>query len=382
MPAAKTTGLCAPQSAGTCPGLLDDWTPTCQHSVPNGKTSQFNGCGPQGGLDLPVLGRGDWVPDRPLDLANFFDPCKGHDCCYGQCGSVKTECDANFLAGMIRACNEAHPPNSGTFDSLYNANCLSVAAAYYEAVSATETGQKAYNAGQQEVCSCCEDTLTLIYSHSSELSYSGTPEKVAAAPTEGTEMRYERWGLSSTIVLTGDAATGLSGSAPLTFDLASSHLEWDGWFSGQAGPKSCHGSDVTDLTGTAPGTAQVAQLTISSPTEVTLLFDTGQQHGVGGRLPPAPTETYHDVQTYDACQNADNTETGSSWNGYFNYFYSQQEMMSPTYGMVKIDSGWRGGTDDVIATRTVSGTYPWVPASDPVSVSYWIDRYMIVRGSG
>jgi hypothetical protein len=284
---------------------------------------------------------------------------------------------------MMSACNEAYPPNSGTFASLYNATCVSVAAAYYEAVSATETGQNAYNSGQQEVCNCCEDSFTLIYTHDSQLTYSGDPEQVAAAPLQGngTEDRNERWSLTSTIQLTGDPATGLSGSAPLSFNQASYHLEWDGWFSGQAGPKSCYGKDVTDLTGTSPGTAQVKQLTVASPTEVSLLFDTGQQQGANFGLPPAPSETYHNVQTYQVCQGADNTDTGSMWSGYFDYFYSLQHMMSSTFGVVKIDSGWQPGVGDVYATRTIQGTFPWGGAPGQPATSYWIDRYNLVRAT-
>jgi hypothetical protein len=131
--------------------------------VANGQQSEFNGCGPQGGLDLPIFGKGDWIPDSPLDLADFFSACQGHDCCYGTCGKSKSVCDENFLNDMIAACNRSWPVSSvskGIINGQYYAMCLAVARVYYDAVSATGTGQDAYNAGQKEVCNCCVDCQT------------------------------------------------------------------------------------------------------------------------------------------------------------------------------------------------------------------------------
>jgi hypothetical protein len=155
-------GSCGPQPAGTCATgeLRGEWAFGCAKPSPSGKESEFNGCGPQGGLNIPILGNGNWIPDEPLGLANFFNACKGHDCCYGRCGAAKAECDQNFLDEMTKACN-AQWPTSSTIDSLnnglYHAYCLAVAKAYYDAVSSTRTGQEAYEAGQKEVCECCVD---------------------------------------------------------------------------------------------------------------------------------------------------------------------------------------------------------------------------------
>lgn len=157
---AKTTGPCPPQNAGTCPGARLSWTPDCKHPVATGRASEFNGCGPQSGLDLPILGHGDWIPDRPLYLANFFDACKGHDCCYGQCGSDKTDCDTEFFKAMIKACGGGAGlgrPVLDVFAGVGLVACLEVANAYHAAVHYTQTGQDAYNSGQQEVCECCCD---------------------------------------------------------------------------------------------------------------------------------------------------------------------------------------------------------------------------------
>jgi hypothetical protein len=158
--AGKTTGSCASQRRGPCGAVRARWTPTCQTTVPNGRTSAFNGCGPQSGVDLPVLGHGDWVPDRPLDVANFFDACKGHDCCYGRCGSKKADCDEQFLQAMLETCvKSASLADVALLPGLRMSLCMSVAGVYHHAVSATETGQSAFEAGQAETCDCCQSYL-------------------------------------------------------------------------------------------------------------------------------------------------------------------------------------------------------------------------------
>jgi hypothetical protein len=132
------------------------WTPECKHGVPNGKRSQFNGCGPQNGLDLPVLGHGDWVPDQPLGAVDFFDACKGHDCCYGRCGSDKSDCDAAFLDAMTKACLRSEPAADVLFGGIRLTLCMNLASTYHAAVHLTDTGRGAYEAGQAEVCDCCQ----------------------------------------------------------------------------------------------------------------------------------------------------------------------------------------------------------------------------------
>ncbi|HEY1688420.1 MAG TPA: hypothetical protein VGF95_06090 [Solirubrobacteraceae bacterium] len=165
---AKTVirGSCQEQKRKECsPGspARGEWYPGCPQSVPNGNTSSFNGCGPEAGIDLPILGHGDWIPDTPFDLANFFYACEGHDCCYGTCGNEKAGCDSNFLGSMIKACEQEWPQKS-IAESILNTQdyllCLAVAAVYHHEVSATQTGQEAYNAGQKEVCECCMDCET------------------------------------------------------------------------------------------------------------------------------------------------------------------------------------------------------------------------------
>lgn len=153
---AKRTGTCPPQRKGPCGAVRGRWTPECKHAIPNGKRAQFNGCGPQNGLDLPVLGHGDWVPDKPLGVVDFFDACEGHDCCYGRCGSDKSACDRAFLEGMQKACLRSETVADALFDGLRLTLCMNLASTYYAAVHLTETGQSAYDAGQAEVCDCCQ----------------------------------------------------------------------------------------------------------------------------------------------------------------------------------------------------------------------------------
>lgn len=220
-------------------------------------------------------------------------------------------------------------------------------------------------------------TYALRYTHSSQLDYDGAPEPVAAAPRSGTEDRHEQWALTSMIPLTGDPATGLSGTAPLGFTTARYHLEWDGTFSGQA---SCTGSWTQDLTGTNAGNAQVMNLTFTSPSNVKLTFDTGKQPGESGPLPIAPSENYHDVQTFDVCPGSTYDSTAYLWRAKFSNFYARGGM-GAAYGAAEIDSGWQPGTGNVVATRTVTGSFPWGGAPGTPTASTWTDTYQIVTAT-
>ncbi len=162
----KTRGACQPQTRAECPGgsLRGDWTHGCTKSVAKGVASTFNGCGPEAGIPVSVFdhefARGDYIPDDPLYLGHFFSACQGHDCCYGKCGSDKAQCDADFLGKMRAACDErwtAHSIGEAVIYSQMAALCYAVADTYYSAVSTTQTGQDAYDAGQQAVCDCCVD---------------------------------------------------------------------------------------------------------------------------------------------------------------------------------------------------------------------------------
>ena len=162
----KTRGACPPQSRAECSAgwLRGDWAHGCTHPVAKGVASNFNGCGPEAGIPISVFdhefARGDFIPDNPLYLGHFFTACQGHDCCYGQCGSDKARCDADFLGKMRAACDEHWSAKTIAESIVYSqmaALCYAVADAYYSAVSTTQTGVDAYDAGQKAVCDCCVD---------------------------------------------------------------------------------------------------------------------------------------------------------------------------------------------------------------------------------
>ncbi len=163
--AEKQHGICPAQPSGIagCNGGIRPWTPACSETIVLGTPSTFNGCGPEGGIDLPIFGKGDYVPDEPFGVANFFNACKGHDCCYGACESDKAQCDSNFLTQMLSICEQTWPTNT-VANEIIHANqyafCLTVAHAYYAAVSSTATGQEAWEAGQKATCGCCIDCPT------------------------------------------------------------------------------------------------------------------------------------------------------------------------------------------------------------------------------
>ncbi len=100
-----------------------------------------------------MFGRTDPVPDRPLLLADFFDGCKAHDCCYGTCGSEQEDCDRAFLAQGVKACIRAHPGRSVISQGLL-LSCLKTAQFYHFAVASG--GRSAWEAAQETACLACE----------------------------------------------------------------------------------------------------------------------------------------------------------------------------------------------------------------------------------
>lgn len=151
------TGNCEQPAVGACDGFPQPWTPSCPNPVANGKAAVYNGCGPLAGLDLPVLGHGDWIPDQPLGLADFRQACNDHDCCYGHCGSPKSECDTNALSAWSDACRQQWGPSGRTgylLDWIGLGYCLSVAVGYYKGITGGKSVD-AFNVSQEEVCDCC-----------------------------------------------------------------------------------------------------------------------------------------------------------------------------------------------------------------------------------
>jgi hypothetical protein len=142
---------------------------------------------------------------------------------------------------------------------------------------------------------------------------------------------------------------------------------------------SCYGSDTTDLISTAPGVAAVDNLTIPSPASATLTFNPGT---------PNPTETTHYVDSNPgttggagACPGGSGTLTnGNQWYAEDLYFEGHNGQTTSVQGkqVVKVDSGWQPGSGNVVATRTISGSYPWLGAPGTPSAATWTDTFQIV----
>lgn len=87
-----------------------------------------------------------WVPDRPWWYCDFSGPCQGHDDCYGcegkRQGKTKSQCDRDFLNGMLASCNK--------YSGKANSTCVVASYLYYTAVS-TGGGKDFDNARE-----CCK----------------------------------------------------------------------------------------------------------------------------------------------------------------------------------------------------------------------------------
>lgn len=154
-PAAKQRGTCATRPRGTCPPgtTPGKWRAGAAQTIDSGVASTFNGCGPESGIRLPVFGKTDPVPDRPLLLANFFEGCKAHDCCYGTCGSDQAQCDRAFLEQGLEACARTHV-GRGEIEKGLRLACNKVAQLYHFAVSSG--GRAAWEAAQETACLSCQ----------------------------------------------------------------------------------------------------------------------------------------------------------------------------------------------------------------------------------
>lgn len=155
--AVSSTGQCPPVRRGTCPPGFEavPWRPSARQAIPSGVRATYNGCGAEGGLQLPFIGGVDPVPDTP-GLVDFFYGCKEHDCCYGVCGASKEACDDAFLADSIKACTETY--DGDTLNPLtigYRLNCIATAHFYRKGVSGS-IGQEAFESAQRDACLACE----------------------------------------------------------------------------------------------------------------------------------------------------------------------------------------------------------------------------------
>lgn len=144
------------RSAGVYPASGAE-EPLCPNRVPKKNyTPTYNGCGP--GFITSI------VPQTWGD-ARLYLGCNRHDICYGTCNSVKSACDAEFLALMKAECARAYPPGQQStpdpqglsFEKTYGM-CVSVANKYHGAVA--KIGAGPYKTAQQEACDCCKELET------------------------------------------------------------------------------------------------------------------------------------------------------------------------------------------------------------------------------
>lgn len=206
--------------------------------------------------------------------------------------------------------------------------------------------------------------FVLVFTHASRAD---DTHSVNSVTFTGTSTHHEAFGLTATIPLSGDPAAGpVSGSGPITYSQAAYHDELDGTFNGQG---TCHGTDATDLTATEGGTARVLDLSISGTT-VRLDFVPGTVASSGYG---PPQESYHNVQSYDACPGADNLSEQALFLNRFSNQYSSAGWVYGTNQHLHMVGNWQPGSGDVVATLDVTG-----PQSGFADSSY-ADHYEIDR---
>ncbi|MEO8578224.1 MAG: hypothetical protein ABI556_16045 [Gemmatimonadales bacterium] len=130
-----------------CSGTRSAYREGCSKVPKLNYTPAINGCGPQKGTNL--------VPQAPLYLADFTQPCNGHDRGYGTCNRPKDVTDSKFLEDMKAVCEGSGAPISGFVNALLMLQCVRNAEIFYLAVS--ELGDDPYKEGQKEGCDCCDD---------------------------------------------------------------------------------------------------------------------------------------------------------------------------------------------------------------------------------
>jgi RHS repeat-associated protein len=102
-----------------------------------------NGCGPEGGPD---------VPDDPwwIGGGNFEPACNNHDDCYGNCSRTKEDCDKRFRKDLRKACRKRYWWNPNLM-----MHCYGIAEIYVKAVQ--WWGDDAYNKAQEHCPTGCKN---------------------------------------------------------------------------------------------------------------------------------------------------------------------------------------------------------------------------------
>ena len=86
----------------------------------------MNGCGAEGGADVP-----DFFVGAPQFGPVFTDACDSHDRCYGTLGASKAQCDSNLNADMIASADAKIPE---PYRTLYGPQVAAQAWAYSQAL--------------------------------------------------------------------------------------------------------------------------------------------------------------------------------------------------------------------------------------------------------
>ncbi len=207
-------------------------------------------------------------------------------------------------------------------------------------------------------------SFVLVFSHASQLD---DTHSVNSPSFVGTTTHHEAFDLSARIPLSGDPTSDtVTGSGPIGYTRAEYHDEQDGTFHGQG---TCNGTDRTDLTAAQGGTARVLGVRVSG-TSVTLDFAPGSFASSGDG---PPSESYHNVQTYDVCPGADDTSDQAL---FLNRFRNQYNSTGWVYGpnqYAHLTTGWQTGSGNVVATLDISGLQNGQPGSSYTD-HYEIDR--------
>jgi hypothetical protein len=188
-------------------------------------------------------------------------------------------------------------------------------------------------------------TYVLVFSHDSQVDDTHTVDNPSF---QGTVTHHEAYGLGARIPLSGDPTAGtVTGAGPISYTRAEYRYWQDGTFHGQG---TCSGSDHTDLTATQGGTARVLGVRLSGGS-VTLDFAPGAYSSAGNG---PPSETYRNVQTYDVCPGADNTDQQAL---FLNRFANEYDSSGWVFGPdphVHLADGWVQGSGDVVATLDIT----------------------------
>jgi hypothetical protein len=229
----------------------------------------------------------------------------------------------------------------------------------------TATSRQGHGYGDIALAATPPRNYVLVFSHASQLDDTHDVDNPSFV---GTSTHHEAFDLTARIPLSGDptAGTVVTGSGPIAYTRAEYHDEQDGTFHGQG---TCIGTDRTDLTAAHGGTARVLGVRVSGGS-VTLDFAPG---AFSSSADGPPSESYHNVQKYDVCPDADNTSEQALFLNTFRNQYDSAGWVFGTNQYAHLTTGWKPGSGDVVATLDVTGLQNGQPGSSYTD-HYEIDR--------